>query len=127
MRRMAARATRMTTAFNAAKRVAATNSLPLRVGLTQPLFNSARLYATDKEKVVAYTVDKFPGYVRNENFKEVQIRNNNIYIWEMNLGRPTKKKRKAMYIYLFLLNFFPRYLCSFFFSFSFFVFSFLNM
>ena len=29
-----------------------------------------RTYATN-EKQVAYTVDKFPGYVRNDNFKKV--------------------------------------------------------
>jgi hypothetical protein len=29
-----------------------------------------RHYAKDKQ--VSYTVDKFPGYVRNENFKKVK-------------------------------------------------------
>ncbi|KAI9269016.1 hypothetical protein BDA99DRAFT_503247 [Phascolomyces articulosus] len=73
MRRMASRATRMTTAF-AAKNVTASTSMTTALrtkSITQPLFNAARLYATDKQKVVAYTVDKFPGYVRNENFKEL--------------------------------------------------------
>lgn len=41
---------------------------PLRTVVGQPLFNTARLYAT---KSVPYTVDKFPGYNRNENFKKV--------------------------------------------------------
>lgn len=42
---------------------------PLRA-VGQPLFNAARLYAT---KSVPYTVDKFPGYNRNENFKKVTV------------------------------------------------------
>ncbi|KAI9315648.1 hypothetical protein BX666DRAFT_2048524 [Dichotomocladium elegans] len=37
--------------------------------IAQPLSNTARLYAT---KTVPYTVDKFPGYVRNENFKKLE-------------------------------------------------------
>ncbi|KAI8890384.1 FAD-binding domain-containing protein [Backusella circina FSU 941] len=35
-----------------------------------PVFNSARLYATKKSEA-AYTVDKFPGYVRNNDFKQL--------------------------------------------------------
>ncbi|KAF7721923.1 hypothetical protein EC973_003936 [Apophysomyces ossiformis] len=33
--------------------------------------NSVRFYASNSEKVVAYTVDKFPGYVRNDKFKKL--------------------------------------------------------
>jgi D-lactate dehydrogenase (cytochrome) len=36
-----------------------------------PVFNSARLYSTKKSEA-AYTVDKFPGYVRNNDFKQVK-------------------------------------------------------
>jgi D-lactate dehydrogenase (cytochrome) len=32
-----------------------------------------REYATKDNKQVSYTVDKFPGYVRNENYKKVYI------------------------------------------------------
>lgn len=31
-----------------------------------------RNYATKDNKQVSFTVDKFPGYVRNENYKQVQ-------------------------------------------------------
>lgn len=32
----------------------------------------SRQYATKENRQVSYTVDKFPGYVRNENYKEVR-------------------------------------------------------
>lgn len=53
----------------------ALNSLkPLVVKTAVPALSSRvthiRQYAT-KDKQVSYTVDKFPGYVRNENYKEV--------------------------------------------------------
>ena len=37
------------------------------------VFNSyqTRGYSAKDNKQVSYTVDKFPGYIRNENFKEV--------------------------------------------------------
>jgi hypothetical protein len=40
------------------------------------LFNYSRGYASRENKQVSYTVDKFPGYVRNENFKKVRLGRN---------------------------------------------------
>lgn len=60
------------TALAAAKRNLAGVS-PFRT-VVLPVGNVARHYATEssgKKKVVQYTVDNFPGYVRNENFKKV--------------------------------------------------------
>lgn len=34
-------------------------------------FNQTRAYGTKDNKQVSYTVDKFPGYIRNENYKKV--------------------------------------------------------
>lgn len=62
--RAATRATFCTAAFGQ----------PSRKTVPALFINAARLYATSSSgqaKVVAYTVDKFPGYVRNENFKKV--------------------------------------------------------
>lgn len=34
-------------------------------------FNQTRAYGSKDNKQVSYTVDKFPGYVRNESYKKV--------------------------------------------------------
>lgn len=45
-----------------------------------------REYAAKDNKQVSYTVDKFPGYVRNENYKRVK----------------NKNKKTTFYHYLFI-------------------------
>lgn len=55
-------------ALNSLKPLAIKTSVPaLFTRVTQ-----SRQYAT-KDRQVSYTVDKFPGYVRNENYKEVRV------------------------------------------------------
>lgn len=38
---------------------------------TTHYINQTRAYGNKDNKQVSYTVDKFPGYVRNENYKKV--------------------------------------------------------
>ncbi|KAL0088604.1 hypothetical protein F4703DRAFT_1941787 [Phycomyces blakesleeanus] len=55
-------------------RIVATRPNVLRT-VAVPILNATRLYTTtvvpSTKKVIPYTVDKFPGHVRNENFKKI--------------------------------------------------------